>query len=294
MRKWLAVSVLCIIVISGCSITPDIQAPDPVPAPVAEDEAAPAAETSSVETAAEPASSAEEHLDGSEDGEKVLTSVCDPWPPFVDPDHPEEGLSMEIIRAAYATQGYEVVQEFVPWARAMDGLKIGEYDIVPNAWHNEERAQDFMFSEAYTSNDVKFIKERGSDFEYTGLESLTGMTVGIASGYGYGDEFMDATNFTRDEALDVLANVRRVVEGRVDLTLEDEIVASTVLSSEEPELLEKIEFTDNFLSSNDLYVISGFANPRHEEIISAFNRGLNEIKADGTYDEIFARYGIQN
>ncbi|MBF0379049.1 MAG: amino acid ABC transporter substrate-binding protein, partial [Desulfamplus sp.] len=62
--------------------------------------------------------------------EKIIIAAADPYPPFVDPEDPEEGLSLVIIRAAYKTQGYTVKMEYVPWARA-EALTIqGKYDIL--------------------------------------------------------------------------------------------------------------------------------------------------------------------
>lgn len=38
---------------------------------------------------------------------------------------------------------------------------------------------------------------------------------------------------------------------------------------------------------------SGKANPRSEELVAAFNKGLAEIKANGTFDKLLADYGIK-
>ncbi len=69
-------------------------------------------------------------------------------------------------------------------------------------------------------------------------------------------------------------------------------MARYILSENAPELLDQIEFTQGSLSSNKLYVTSGLKNPKHQELIQAFNKGLEEIKANGTYNAIFAKYGI--
>jgi len=78
-------------------------------------------------------------------------------------------------------------------------------------------------------SEIKFIKRRGDPFEYHGLGSLTGKTVGIVKGYGYGDEFLNATNFTRPEVAHTLQNIKKLALGRIDLTLEDEVVARWVI-----------------------------------------------------------------
>jgi len=224
--------------------------------------------------------------------DKHITSAANAWPPFLDPEAPGQGLSIEIVKAAFATQGYTFVHDFIPWARAVNEVKKGKIDILPDTWYTGERSGFLMFSNPYASNQVKFIKKAGDSFEYDGMESLTGKKVGIILKYGYGDKFMNAENFTRDGVSDFVVNIKKLVSGRVDLTLEDEIVAKSILSKKAPALLKQIEFTKNAYSSNDLHVTCALANPRHEEIINAFNKGLELIKADGTLKGIFDRYGI--
>jgi polar amino acid transport system substrate-binding protein len=145
-----------------------------------------------------------------------------------------------------------------------------------------------MFSEPYLNNSIKFIKKKGSTFDYSGLESLTGKSVGIVRECGYGDDFLSAKNFKRPEAKNLISNIRKLIAGRIDLTLEDEIVAKTIIAKEQPDLLDKIEFSNTDYSTNALYVTSGLANAKHKELIEAFNKGLAEIKKNGAYDTILS------
>jgi len=223
---------------------------------------------------------------------KTITAASDPWPPFMDPNSPTQGLAMEIVRAAFATQGYEVTMEFMPWARAEDKVKEGEIDILPNTWTTDKRKEYLLFSDPYATNDVKFIKRKGDPFEYDGLDSLAGKTVGIVRGYGYPEEFIKSDGFKRDEATESLTNVKKLVVGRIDLTLEDRIVLIDLLKKKEPKFLEEVEFTKNALTSQTLSVTCGLKNPRCHEIIEAFNKGLAEIKANGKFDEIMKKYGL--
>lgn len=225
-------------------------------------------------------------------GEKIIIAAADPWPPFLDPSSPTEGLSLEIIRAAYKTQGYSVEMKYVPWARAMDGVKKGKYDIIPNAWMTEKRKEFLMFSEPYAVNKVKFIKRKDDSFEFNGMESLAGKTIGTVRGYSYGDVFMGATNFKREEVNDFITNIKKLIHNRLDLAIEDEIVGRVIIAKEDPKLLTNIRFTKKALSTNNLYVTSGLANPRHKELIEAFNKGLTIIKTSGKYDKILKNYGI--
>ncbi|OEU69150.1 MAG: amino acid ABC transporter substrate-binding protein [Desulfovibrio sp. S3730MH75] len=223
---------------------------------------------------------------------KNIVAAADPWPPFINPENSKQGLSMEIVRAAYETQGYKVTLEIVPWARAESGVKEGIYDILPNTWKTDARKKTLQYSNPYATNQVKFIKRTGDSFEYDGLKSLSGKTVGTVKGYGYGDAFMNDGGFQREETSNLITNIKKLVNDRVDLALEDEIVAKAIITKEDSSLLDKIVFTNNAFSSNDLYVTSGLKNPRHKELIDAFNKGLKEIKSNGTYKKILEGYGM--
>lgn len=225
--------------------------------------------------------------------DKRITAAADPWPPFIDPDNKSQGLSMEILRAALATQGYQVDLQVIPWARAEAGVKSGSIDVLPDTWMTEDRKKDLLFSEPYAANEIRFIKKKGDPFEFTGLESLTGKTVGTVRGYGYGDAFLKAVNFKRDEGNDFVTNIRKLLAGRFPLTLEDMLVATDILKKADPKLLDGIEFTKNSLSVNKLYVTVGLKNPKGAAIIEAFNKGLVEIRANGKLAGIFAAYGLK-
>ncbi|MBF0203564.1 MAG: transporter substrate-binding domain-containing protein, partial [Desulfamplus sp.] len=86
---------------------------------------------------------------------------------------------------------------------------------------------------------------------------------------------------------------KKLIAKRVDLTLEDEIVARVVTAKEDASMLEKIKFTENSFSSADLRISAGLANPRCKEIIEAFNKGLAEIKVNGEFKKIFESYGLK-
>lgn len=223
----------------------------------------------------------------------TITAAADPYPPYGDPKNPTGGMALEIIRAAFKTQGHEVSMEFVPWARAEAGVKNGSYDILPYTWRTDARLSVLAFSAPYAAGNVRFIKRRGDPFEFNGLDSLTGKVVGTVRGYGYGDAFANATTFTRDPGNDLMANLKKLLRKRVDLTLEDEIVARSIITAQDPQAMNQLEFVRTPLSVNPLYVTAGLQNPRAHEIISAFNKGLDTIRANGTLERIFRRYGME-
>ncbi|MGM0508017.1 MAG: transporter substrate-binding domain-containing protein [Fusobacteriota bacterium] len=65
------------------------------------------------------------------------------------------------------------------------------------------------------------------------------------------------------------------------------------MAQEDEDLLNEVDFVKTPLSSEELYIAIGFKNPRHKELINAFNKGLEEIKESGKYKEIMEKYGIE-
>lgn len=219
----------------------------------------------------------------------TVTAAQDPWPPFV--IDANKGISVELVKQALATQGYELDMRIMPWARALSEVEEGNIDILVGAWFTEARTKSLRFSQEYLKNQVKFIQLSGGSFELDGLASLKGKSIGIVRGYGYGDEFMQA-DLNRQEASDLQTNLKKLLDGRIDLTLEDEVVAKAIMVQQGMDV-SKFAFTANALSTNPLHIASGLKNPRSQELIDAFNKGLAVITADGTLDKILTNYGVK-
>lgn len=225
--------------------------------------------------------------------DRTLTAASDPWPPFVDPDHPRQGLSMEILRAALAPDGWTVKLEIMPWARAELAVQDGLFDLIPNTWMTEARKGVYSFSEPYWTNEMRFVKRRGDPFVFTGLPSLAGKVVGVINGYAYGNAFGVSPLFRREPANDALSNLRKLAAGRLDLTLDDSLVLRMLVDRYDPALEAKLDFQAGVLSSNPLYVVVGRNNPRGAAVLASFNKGLAKIRADGTLARILAGYGVR-
>lgn len=219
----------------------------------------------------------------------TITAAYGDWPPFFDAET-ESGVALEITLAAFASQGYSLQLYHAPWARVNIGVKNQQYDITLGAWWTEERSTFYDYSEPYFENAIKFIKRKGDTFEYHDITSLNGKNIGVVRGYGYDDAFLNADSFKRTETNSLISNVQKLVSHRISLTLDDELVARTTIGREAPSLLEKIEFSNNALTTNQLHVAVASKNPKAGAIITAFNKGLAAIRANGTMARILKPY----
>lgn len=220
-----------------------------------------------------------------------LRLVADPWPPFTDSAMPGNGLATEIVSQALARAGFSSSFEQVPWARALQGIETGRYDVLVNAWYNETRTRIGVFSQPYWVNRIRLLGGASAGLVFNGqLNTLYAYSIAVVREYAY------APGFDADQALKKVPvqrfsqGLRMLLAGRVDMTLEDEYVARFYLR-EEP-LRDQLRFIGPPLSENPLHVLVSRRTPGHTQIVKAFDRAIAQMKADGTIERLIAAHGL--
>lgn len=221
-----------------------------------------------------------------------LNVVTVNWEPFFGPSLKDNGVVSEIVSSAFLQKNREIDISFIPWSRALKTVKMKNNDVIMGLWYSEERGKDLLFSQPFMSNRVVFIKRKGDDFEYTDRYSLKGKQIGVLMDYAYEDDFNQSTLFDRFQVRTLNINLKKLVAGRIELTLEDEIVAKDVLNKELPELKGKIAFTQNALVEKPLHIAVSRSHPQAKQIVADFNAGLEEIKKSGLYQQILKKHGF--
>ncbi|GAB6404786.1 substrate-binding periplasmic protein [Pseudomonas sp. MHK4] len=221
-----------------------------------------------------------------------LRLVADAWPPFTDATLFNGGLATDIVSTALARAGYASDFEQVPWARALLGLGEGRYDVLVNAWFNDERTRLGQFSGEYLINRVRFLKRKDAPIEFGNLQQLYTYPIAVVRGYAYSPTFDQDVSLQKIPVHSFAMAVRMVAADRVKLTLEDEYVARYYLSRESPKVRNAVEFLPKPLSENGLHILVSLKNPQHEQIVAGFDRAIVAMKADGTYARLLKRHGM--
>ena len=221
-----------------------------------------------------------------------LRLVADAWPPFTDATLVNGGLATDIVSTALARAGYASDFEQVPWARALLGVGEGRYDVLVNAWYNDERTQLGQFSAEYLLNRVRFIKRKDAPIEYNNLQQLHTYPIAVVRGYAYSSTFDEDQSLQKVPVHSFAMAVRMVAADRVKLTLEDEFVARYYLSRESSKVRNSVEFLPKPLSENSLHILVSLKNPRHEQIVAGFDREIAAMKADGSYERLMKQHGM--
>ncbi|MGC5699537.1 transporter substrate-binding domain-containing protein [Pseudomonas sp. NFXW11] len=221
-----------------------------------------------------------------------LRLVADAWPPFTDATLVNGGVATDIVSTALARAGYSSEFEQVPWARALLGIGEGRYDVLVNAWYNDERTQLGQFSSEYMLNRVRFLKRKDAPLEYNNLKQLHEYPIAVVRGYAYSSEFDNDPDLHKVPVHNFAMAVRMLAADRVKLTLEDEYVARYYLARESPRVRNAVEFLPKPLSENSLHILVSLKNPEHAQIVARFDKEIAAMKADGSYERLLRQHGM--
>jgi len=220
----------------------------------------------------------------------TLRIAISDWPPYVETTAPDQGLAIELVRTALDRIDYdmEIVDE--PWSRTLEGATIGVYDALAAAWFSDARAAKFLFSKPYLLNEIKFIKRKGHPFQFRSMDDLRGQVIGIVKDYAYDDRFDRGSGLTRFVNNHVLENLLLLLQGEVDVTLDDERVLRHEIAQYMAGSKDQFEILPNPFSQKGLCFAMSRQHPRYKEIIKAFDAEIAEMRGDGTYDRILAKH----
>ncbi len=227
--------------------------------------------------------------------EEVISFATVNWEPYASETVKDYGFTSVIIAEACKRAGYKAEFNFMPWNRALNVVKKGDFDAVYNGYYSKERAEQYALSESYANGPLTLIAKKGSGISYGGdLKGLSKYMIGIVKGYAYTPEFDEAGYLKKEEASSDLTNLKKLLGDRVDVIAMDKYVALSLVQSD-PGLKGKsdqLDFLTPPLGDNKLYVLFSKNRPGTDKKLAAFNKGLKEIHADGTVQKIMKRFGF--
>jgi len=224
-------------------------------------------------------------------GGKVKAGTSE-WPPYYGTGLKNGGFVSELTREAFKRTGWEFEVKFMNWNRAMGLLKQGKIDMIQGGYYTEERAKEFHISKEFASADIVFFKKKGSTITYATLEDLKGRTIGIIRGWAYPDAFTQADYLKKEVTDEPKTNIMKLVKGRVDLIIGAKMVVLDIANAKLPGQADQLVALDPPIQKNNLHNIFTRAHGNGGQMAKDFNKGLEMIIADGTYDAILKKHGF--
>lgn len=198
------------------------------------------------------------------------------------------GIDVDIVAAVAADQGFDYEIKSLGWDAAIAACQAGQADgMIAGASITEERkANGWLFSDGYYTATQSMTVAADSDI--TGFDGLKGKDVAVKTGTQgatYAETLKDEYGFNLVYFEDSPTMYQAVLGGQCVACFEDTPIMQATIK-DNGLALKCLEDTAN--AGGDY----GFAifDADNQELLDMFNKGLANIKANGTYDQILAKY----
>jgi len=228
---------------------------------------------------------------------KSITCTSTAYPPFViEEDGKLMGIDLDIVLEAGKRLGVDVDFELMPWKRIESNLKAKNKKIqaVASFFKTEERDGYMFFTNVPThiTRYTLFVR-KNEDIEFNHVNDLKGMIIGVNRGFKTTDEFEKAEEngiFKTEEVKTDDQNFLKLASGRIDAVLTNYHVGSYSLIK--LRLDDKIKALQKPLSYTPAFL--AFAkDPDLKQLVPEFDKALKQMQEDGTYYEIYQKYGVR-
>ena len=223
-------------------------------------------------------------------GKKYVIASDNAFAPFeyLDTDTNEYvGIDMDILAAIAEDQQFAYDVQNVGFDAALNQVQSGQADaVIAGMTITDERKLTFDFSDGYFDAGQILVVPAESDIK--GLEDLRGTNVAAkisTQGADYAQSVAEEYGFTVTTYEDSPTMYQAVIQGTNSACFEDDPVARYSIQSQNLAL----KVVGDVINAKPY----GFAVKLGEnaELISMFNAGLANIKANGVYDQILSKYG---
>ena len=198
------------------------------------------------------------------------------------------GIDVDLLAAIAEDQGFQYELKSLGWDAAIAACQAGQADgMIAGASITEERkSSGWTFSDgSYTATQSMTV---AADSDIAGFEDLSGKDVAVkigTQGAAYAESLKDEYGFNIVSFEDSPTMYQAVLGGQCAACFEDTPIMQA--SIKDGGLALKV--LENTANEGGDY---GFAifNTDNQELLDLFNAGLADIKTNGTYDEILAKY----
>lgn len=197
------------------------------------------------------------------------------------------GIDMDLLAAIAEDQGFEYEMHNEGFDASMGAVQSGQADaMIAGMTITDERKETFDFADGYYDDGQILVVKADSDIKSEA--DLAGKKVAVkisTMGADYAESIKKKVGFETTSYEGSPEMYQAVATGNADACFEDRSVVQYAIVNEKLALK-----TVGEVINPSQY---GFAVKKgtNAELIEMFNKGLANIKANGKYDEILAKYG---
>lgn len=225
---------------------------------------------------------------GKQDSNVLVMGTNAAFPPFEEIQGNQiVGFDVELSQIIAEKLGKELKIEDMEFGQLLGAVAGGKIDFIAAGMTvDEERAKQVDFSNDYFQSKQVIIVKEDNDSIST-AQDLEGKKVGVQLGTT-GDIFLRGYEGDNGETVDVVQfdkgamAVADLSIGKIDAVVIDEQPAKKMVANYEGVKIIEAPFID------EAYALA--VKKGNTELLNEINEVLEQIKADGTYDQLYAKY----
>ncbi|AGG06060.1 MULTISPECIES: basic amino acid ABC transporter substrate-binding protein [Dehalococcoides] len=218
-----------------------------------------------------------------------ITVVTDAtWAPFEyvnEQTHAIEGFDIDLMKAIAEKANLEVTFQNVAWDALLAGMATGQYKVaISSITILPDRLEKWLFSEPYF-NAGQMVCVQKTNTTILSHDDLTGKRVAAQTGTTGFFEAQKIANATVKSYDEIGLAFQDLINGQIDAVICDNPVAIDYVNAN-PDKLKKVgtAFTDEYYG---ISVAKG-----QTETLARINLGLAAVIADGTLDQLIAKWNL--
>ena len=221
----------------------------------------------------------------------IRVAVEGAYPPFNYIENDTlQGFEVDLLKALCAAMAARCMPVQHQWEGIVRGLIEGRYDAIMSSLQiTPRRRKRIAFSRPYYRIPTAFIARKEADLPAVTPQALAGLRIGaversraaaLVEGR-YGGAELRTYGKLEEANLDLFTE-------RLDLVVGDKLALSRFLASREGACCRFVGDVPPQAEADDGYGIG--LRPEDTALKARFDRAIDEVMADGTYDRIRARY----
>ncbi|MGX6962553.1 amino acid ABC transporter substrate-binding protein/permease [Vagococcus xieshaowenii] len=197
-----------------------------------------------------------------------------------------EGIDIDLLNTIAKSKGFDVELKPLGFDSSIQAVQSKQIDaMIAGMSITDERKKSFDFSDPYFDSGIQMAVKKGND-KIKGLEDLKGKTVATKVGTEsatYVEENQKKYGYKVKNFDDATGLYQALKNGEADAIYDDYPVLGYAISQG-----QALQFVGDKVTGSSY----GFAVKKGEnkELLKLFNEGLKEVKENGTYDKILAKY----
>ena len=210
------------------------------------------------------------------------------WPPleYIDESGNLTGFEVELVPMIGEKVGVKMEAKNIPWDTIFAGLANGQYDGVASGVSvTEDRKKTMDFSTPILEAGQVIIVKKASTV--SGIDDIKGLKVGVQIGTT-GDLVLDDYDVVRKQYDDIGLALQDMLNGNIDACVCDSLIASDFVLAN-PNYKDKLKVAGSAFTQEDIAIAVKKGN---KELLDLINKGLAELKADGSYDKLKAKWNL--